>query len=129
MNANRFFSVPYDGRNDIDMLLLRERQGGIVAYGRWIALLGILYDVDGTIDLERYGSILERELELDSAGLKAYLQDCADVGFLSSESLSCGMVASTGVCDEIEYRKSKVDAGRMGCRPRKAPPKSKTKST
>ena len=68
MNANRYFSVPYDGRNDVTIRLLRKRAGGIVAYGRWVALLGILYDSDGIIRLEVPGmsELLQEELDFSS---------------------------------------------------------------
>jgi len=113
VNANRYFSVPFDGRNDVDIQRLRELQGGIVAYGRWIALLGILYDRDGIIELEHYGRILERELELDHNGLISFLDDCAAIGFIEAEAYrERNVVISHGVCNEIEYRRSRIEAGK-----------------
>ena len=49
MDANRFFSIPYDNRNDVKMRRLRKRLGGYEGYGRWVALLGMLYDEHGNI--------------------------------------------------------------------------------
>ena len=72
MDANRFYSVPYDARNDTAMLKLRRKHGGIAAYGRWQALLGVLYDEGGTIDLsdEDNFAMVEREIELDGPDLE-----------------------------------------------------------
>ena len=63
MDANRFFSIPFDNRNDVKMRRLRKRCGGFAAYGRWVALLGMLYDENGI--LER---IIEKVDTKDAAG-------------------------------------------------------------
>ena len=64
MDANRFYSVPYDARNDTAMLKLRRKHGGIAAYGRWQALLGVLYDEGGTIDITDEDNLAMVEQEI-----------------------------------------------------------------
>ena len=51
MEGNRFFSVPYDIINDFKICRLMNISGGIVALGRWVALLGMLYDEHGLLDM------------------------------------------------------------------------------
>ena len=50
MEGGKFFSVPYGNRNEMKMLMLRE-MGGYAMYGRWVALLGMLYERKGLIDM------------------------------------------------------------------------------
>ena len=111
MDANRFFSVPYDNRNDVKILRLRRRAGGIAAYGRWVSLLGMLYDEGGILDMndEDMRWIVARELELDD------VMCLASVGLIEKD-LYDGMnhVVNDGVCREIEYRRKKSEAGRKG---------------
>lgn len=124
MDANRFYSVPYDARNDTAMLKLRRRHGGIAAYGRWQALIGVLYDEGGTIDLsdEDNLAMVEQEIELEGAELDAFIESCVKYGLLSAELWGIGTIGSRGVCDELEYRREmrekKSAAGRKGGRPR-----------
>lgn len=125
MDANRFYSVPYDARNDTAMLKLRRKHGGIAAYGRWQALLGVLYDEGGTIDVadEDNLAMVEQELELEGAELDAFIESCVKYGLLSLELWSIGTIGSRGVCDELEYRREqrrkKSEAGKKGGRPKK----------
>lgn len=120
MDANRFYSVPYDARNDTAMLKLRRKHGGIAAYGRWQALLGVLYDEGGTIDLsdEDNLAMVEQEIELEGAELDAFIESCVKYGLLSAELWGIGTIGSRGVCDELEYRREmrdkKSNAGRKG---------------
>lgn len=120
MDANRFYSVPYDARNDTAMLKLRRKHGGIAAYGRWQALLGVLYDEGGTIDLsdEDNLAMVEQEIELEGAELDAFVESCVKYGLLSAELWGIGTIGSRGVCDELEYRREmrdkKSNAGRKG---------------
>ena len=120
MDANRFYSVPYDARNDTAMLKLRRKHGGIAAYGRWQALLGALYDEGGTIDVtdEDNLAMVEQEIELEGAELDAFIESCVKYGLLSPDLWSIGTIGSRGVCDELEYRKEqrrkKSEAGKKG---------------
>lgn len=120
MDANRFYSVPYDARNDTAMLKLRRKHGGIAAFGRWQALLGVLYDEGGTIDVtdEDNLAMVEQEIELEGAELDAFIESCVKYGLLSAELWGIGTIGSRGVCDELEYRREmrdkKSNAGRKG---------------
>ena len=115
MDANRFFSVPYDNRNDVKMLRLRRRMGGMAAYGRWIALLGMLYDEGGMLDMndDDYRWIAEKELEVED--IDVFFSGLASIGLIDREMYE-GMnhVVNKGVCDEIAYKKMKSEAGRKG---------------
>jgi hypothetical protein len=96
--------------------MLRDMGGGIVAFGRWVALMSILYDSDGLVDVgndarRRY---LMRELELDGDGLDEFLAQCAECDLIQPEMLEMGHVISHGVCDELDYRKQKSEAGKKG---------------
>lgn len=117
MNSTpRFFSVHYDTRHNPKIDMLRDMSGGIVAFGRWIALLSILYDSDGLIDVTKPAKrkYLMRELELSDDGLSEFLNHCAECDLLTPELLELGHVVSKGVCDELDYRKSKSEAGKKG---------------
>ena len=116
MKADRFFSVHYDIRHNPKIDMLRDMGGGIVAFGRWLALMSILYDSDGLIDItsnakRRY---LMRELELDADGLDEFLTQCADCDLIQPDLLGIGHVVSKGVCDELDYHKQKSEAGKKG---------------
>lgn len=122
MDANRFYSVPYDARNDTAILKLRRKHGGIAAYGRWQALLGVLYDEGGTIDLsdEDNFAMVEREIELDGPDLEEFVKSCVKFGLLSPDLWSIGTIGSRGVCEELEYRRNlrekRSTAGKNGGR-------------
>ena len=119
MDANRFFSVPYDNRNDTRILKLRRRAGGMAAYGRWVALLGMLYDEHGTMDMDDEDTrwMVGRELELDD--LDGFMDDLAAVGLIDGRLWkTMRHVVNDGVCDELEYRRKKAEAGRKGMRKR-----------
>ena len=113
MDANRFFSVPYDNRNDVKIRRMRKRMGGIVAYGRWVALLGMLYDEGGILDMndQIVREIVAEELELDN--VDEFFTDLASIGLIDKELYnSLSHVVNNGVCKEIEYRKRKAEAGK-----------------
>ena len=115
MDANRFFSIPFDNRNDVKMRRLRKRCGGFAAYGRWVALLGMLYDENGILDMsdEDMREIAAEELDLDD--VDQFFHDLAGIGLISKELYeSKSHVVNPGVCDEIEYRRRKSEAGRKG---------------
>lgn len=128
MKADRFFSVHYDMRHNPKIELLKEMGGGIVELGRWLALMSILYDVGGLYDVtarskKRY---LIRELELsDENELAAFLGNCAECGLISSELLELGHVVSPGVSEQIDYYKSKSEAGKKGMEKRWSKAKGK----
>ena len=116
MKASRFFSVHYDARHNPKVELLRDMGGGIVAFGRWIALISILYDTDGVYDYSttmkrRY---LCRELELEDGELDGFLGLCAECGLISGELLELKHVVSPGVSKELEYHRVKSEAGKKG---------------
>ena len=112
MKGNRFYSIPYDARNDPTMRRLRMRLGGIVAFGRWQALLGLLYDEDGTIDLtdETMHRVIEAELELNGEKLDDFIQELVAVGWLDGVAWeSFGKVHSRSVAEQIEYQRTQAD--------------------
>lgn len=115
MDANRFFPVPYDNRNDIKMRMVRRRLGGYAGYGRWIALLGMLYDQHGVIDM---GNAIMRETvcdELDLEDADEFFTMLAAIGLIDAE-LYQGMshVVNKGVCEQLEYKRAKSEAGKKG---------------
>ena len=116
MNADRFFSVHYDMRHNPKIDMLRDMGGGIVAFGRWLALMSILYDSDGLVDVTSKArkSYLMRELELTSEELDEFLDACAECDLIDRELLGVGHVVSRGVCDQLEYHKRKSEAGKKG---------------
>ena len=132
MDANRFFSIPYDATHDFKIRSLMKAEGGIVAYGRWVALLGMLYDEHGVIDLNDAlsESIVYDELEIDEPG---FFETLARVGLIDSELFhTMNHVVSSGVCEQLEYQRKKSEAGKQGGRPKsnaKSTKKSNAKST
>lgn len=113
MDANRFFSVPYDNRNDVKMKRLRKRLNGYAGYGRWVALLGMLYDEKGILDMSdaEMVEIVCEELELDDAD--HFFTVLADIGLIDKELYhSMSHVVNRGVLEQIEYRVSKSNAGK-----------------
>ena len=121
MDANRFYSVPYDARNDTAMLKLRLKHGGLAAFGTWQALLGVLYDEGGVIDLsdDDCKAMLEGELELKGPRLTAFIESCIKFEMLDDGAWEMGKIASHGVCDELEYRRQRSENGKKGGRPKK----------
>ena len=111
--GKNYFPVPFDGYSARDVRILKRLQGGVVAYGRWITLLGMMYQAGGIIELNDLETAdLMSELELDADGLMAFLTDCAKVGMLSGEHLHRGMVACQGVCDRLAYIEQQREHGR-----------------
>lgn len=129
MDAQRFFNVSYDSRNHPKVRMLRMMGGGIVEYGRYVALLGILYDMgnrvyvgDGSDPLgNATAALLADELDVGTLDeLRAWLGMAAECGLISGEALAeLGIVASNSVGDQLVYREKKAEAGRTGGRPRK----------
>lgn len=125
MNADRFFSVPYDNRSDVKMLMLRNYDG-YAAYGRWIALLGILYDQDGILDMSNQNmrNVIVKELELDD--VDEFFNVLAEFELIDSELYhSMNHVVNRGVCDELNYKSERSESGKKGASKRwKKTPKS-----
>lgn len=128
MKADRFFSVPYDNRNDVKIRRLRKRLGGYAGYGRWVALLGMLYDENGILDMnnQEMREIVAEELDLDD--VDEFFTVLSDIGLIDKE-LYHGLshVVNNGVVEQIEYRRKKSSAGKKGNAqrwPKKAPSKS-----
>lgn len=115
MDANRFFSVPYDNRNDVKMRRVRKRLNGYAGYGRWVALLGMLYDENGILDMSdaEMREIICEELELEDAD--EFFTTLAEIGLIDKELYnSLSHVVNNGVLEQIEYRKKKSDAAKKG---------------
>lgn len=126
MDANRFYSIPYDARNDTAILKLRKKQGGIVAFGRWQALLGMLFDEGGVIDVNDPDDrkVIRDELELTEPRFVSFIETCISYGLLSLEMWELGRIGSKGVCEELEFRvrqrEQKSSAGKKGAAAKKA---------
>ena len=129
MNSTpRFFSVPYDIINDFKIRRLMHISGGIVALGRWVALLGMLYDEHGLLDLNDASSVrlVAETLQLDD--VDEFMLQLAECKLIDSELYRLtGHVVNHGVCDELEYKKTKSEAGKQGGRPKKQNKKQKEK--
>ena len=128
MKADRFFSVPYDIINDFKICRLMHVSGGIIALGRWVALLGMLYDENGLLDMNDAVSrqIVAQKLQLEDVdGFMSQLAECRLIDGEIYHSLN--HVVSHGVCDQLEYKKQKTEAGKMGGRPKKQNKKQKEK--
>lgn len=128
MNANRFFSVPYDNRNDVTIKLLRHNAGGMAGYGRWVALLGMLYDSHGCLRLEVPGMahLLVSELEFsDESEMLEYMDTLSDLNLIDATAWSARKtIVNKGVCSELEYRRERSETGKKGGRPKKTEPKT-----
>ena len=128
MRADRFFSIHYDMRHNPKVELLKDMGNGIVELARWIVLMSILYDCDGLYDLNNSGKrrYLMRELEIGSEGeLDRFLGMCAECDLISGELLKIGHVVSHGVCEQIEYYKSKTEVAKKAAQARWGKKKTK----
>ena len=128
MKSDKFYTVPYDGRNDPRMRVLREQCGGIVAYARWHVLLELLYQLDGVVDnsSEVFHNLLLSELEMNDEELDFFLEKLAEIDFIDAHFLHAeNHSVSHGVADQLAYKKTKSEAGKQGGRPSA---KSKTES-
>lgn len=132
MDANRFFSVSYDASTNPKVLLLEELQGdGMAAFGRWIALLALLYDNGGAVRLDNraMAAVAARKLGYaDPQAVVSFMDDCAEAGLIDAQAWEeRSTVTSRSVADEIAYRKKRVETGKMGGRPKKKVDVSKNK--
>ena len=115
MKADRFFSVHYDMRHNPKIDMLRDMGGGIIAFGRWLALMSILYDSDGVLILDSLKTrYLTKELELTQDGLTEFLEQCAECELIDPSLLKEGHIVSKGICDQLEYSRQKSEAGKKG---------------
>ena len=115
MDANRFFSIPYDATHDFKIRRMMKACGGIISYGRWVALLGMLYDEHGLIDLndDLARSVVCDELELDEPG--EFFSQLAQIGLIDKQLYEqANHVVNSGVCEQLEYYKTKSEAGKKG---------------
>ena len=141
MDAQRFFPIAYDSRNHPKVRMLEMMGEGIAEYGRYIALLGILYDMDNRVHVGMPDEeaapgcfLLAEELDFpDCEALSEWLRKAAACGLIDSEMLETfGSVASRSVAEQMEFRRAKAESGKKGGRPRKAASKgseSTSKST
>lgn len=141
MDAQRFFPIAYDSRNHPKVRMLEMMGEGIAEYGRYIALLGILYDMDNRVHVGMQDEeaapgcfLLAEELDFpDCEALREWLRKAAACGLIDSEMLETfGSVASRSVAEQMEFRRAKAESGKKGGRPRKAASKgseSTSKST
>ena len=129
MDAQRFFPIAYDSRNHPKVRMLEMMGEGITEYGRYIALLGILYDMDNRVhvgmpdeDAAPGCFLLADELDFpDCEALRGWLRKAAACGLIDSEMLDAfGSVASRSVAEQMEFRRAKAESGKKGGRPRKA---------
>lgn len=119
MKDRRYYTVSFDERNYPEILKLRLKCGGIVAYGRWEALKQILYDADGGINIsdELIRMLLKRELEFDSDDeLDGFLKACLDLELLFVEfpDNAQAIIQSKEVLEGISFKRRKAESGRKG---------------
>jgi len=117
MRNTKFFTVPYDVRNTVEMRYLRHKCGGIAAFGRWMALLSILYEQNGALDLdnEAMHKVVEAELELNAQKLDEFIEAASEIGWVDAQMWhSSRHVISEGVLDQLNYRKTMKKRGEKG---------------
>ena len=123
MDAKRFFPISYDSRNHPKVRMLRMRGDGIAEYGRYIALLSILYDMGNRIDAtdETMLAYLADELGLQGTdGAKEWIRLAASCGLLDIRSLEeFGIVCNNSVGVQLDYMAKCAADGRKGGRQKK----------
>lgn len=115
MKGNRFFSVPYDLPNDVKIRCLAHSQGSVQAVGRWVILLGMLYDQDGLLDLSdaTIRKVTAQSLELED--LDGFMVELGKIGLIDGELYrATSHVVNAGVLKELEYYEAKSKAGKKG---------------
>lgn len=117
MEANRFYSVPFDGHHWADFAMLDMLQGHeltATTYGRYHILLGMLYQQGGRIELTAsWRRMIGGELALDDDALQRFLEDCAEAGLLAGDLLELGVAASQGVAKELARREEQREQNRL----------------
>lgn len=129
MDAQRFFPVAYDSRNHPKVRMMRMQGEGIAEYGRYVALLGILYDLGNRVFVGEPGdergdamaAYVAMELDLpDTAAAREWLRRAAACGLIDEGALDeFGTVTSGGVGKQLEYKAERARCGKRGGRPRK----------
>jgi hypothetical protein len=122
MDANRFFSVPYDNRNDVTIRRMRKTLDDFAAYGRWIALLGMLYDSNGVLDVsdDVTREIVAEELSLTNMEeFETFFRALSNLGLIEPKLYAQGHIVNDGVCEQLAYRRTKSEAGKRGGRSKK----------
>lgn len=117
MKADRFYSVPLEGRCRADVQALRMACGGLVAYARWHVLLELLYSNGGVVDnsSEVFHNLLLKELECDEETFTFFIETACELGMLELSSWRRNKIVSRGVCDQIEWeRKQKYASSKAG---------------
>lgn len=126
--TNNYFSVPRDILSDPRIELMEELTGkGITALAWWIGLISLLYYSHGLIDLTVRGqkNQIIRKLQMHGEDeLDSFLDACVTCKFIDGELLQCGHIVSRGVCEQLEYKQGKSNAGKQGGRPKKSTKKS-----
>ena len=116
MKANKYFSVPYDGHHWADVRMLARVLGmdRFEAYGRWHALLGVLYQAEGRIELtDHWLAMLAEELAYTPEQLGTFLEACAETGLVDKLSLEArNTLISEGVVEALMERKQRSERGR-----------------
>lgn len=118
MKNSKFFTVPYDVAHTSEMRYVRKRCGGLIAFGRWMALLGIMYEQDGKVDLNDpvMREVVMDELEIGQAQeLDDLLDALGSVDFVSAQVLEDhGLLTSNGVLQQVAYKLERSAAGKKG---------------
>lgn len=119
MKAGRFLAHSYDARNNTKLKVLRKILG-FEGYGRFWALVEVLYDSNGVfmVDKPIFKQVLADELEMTVAELDEFLSVCAECDLIDAGLLSVGHVASKTVCEQLEYDKAKAESGKKGAETR-----------
>jgi len=117
MDANRFYSIPWDARNAPAMKKLRRKHGDLLAYGLHQALIGILYDEGNRLhwdDPDDRGFLCD-ELGLPEHELDAFLNSCAKFELIDCDAFfGKNVIRMEGVQKELDYRAKKSRAGTRG---------------
>ncbi len=127
MNANSFTWPVKSGIRDSFAIKCISKETGmprINVLGAWIALLDILYESDGRIDIGTQGDVLCDELELEGDDMQALLKALANQDFIDRDALGRGSIISHGVLEQIAYRNSKELAGKRSGEARRKKAKS-----
>lgn len=139
MNANIFMDVSRELWGNVEfraVRALRPDESEATTTGLWVILLRYLYGFHGVIDWSdpTVRAVVCDGFRESEDSVAGFIADCARAGFLDKALWEEEKHAvSKGVCEQIEYRKNKGEAGRMGGRPKKgnatSKPVSKAKST
>lgn len=128
MKGNRFYSIPYDARNDTKMQKLgkMQRGGKVLAFGRWQVLLAILYDENGVVDLSdcTMRAIVREEMDFKTNDqMDSFFDDCSMVGLIDLVMwVEQRHVINKGVVEQLDYQQKKKSSGSQGGRGKKKKP-------